>query len=386
MLPYWGMFIFPALVALFADWPPLGGPNWRTLAASGRVWAPVWLILTLLIGYRYHVGGDWGNYHRTFKNLIGRDVYEVIQLGDPGYQLFNFISIQMDWGIIGVNLLCGAIFAFGLVQFCRIQPRPSLALAVSVPYLLIVVGMGYTRQGVALGLVMLALVELRNKPSIKYIIWLIAAATFHRTAVVLLPFIAIAGSKNRYWTVSWSLMAFAILYYILLANDEERLYNNYIVLKYESQGALVRLAMNAVPALLLLASESRFPFTETERPVWRWFAIISLVLFGAFFASPDNSAALDRMALYLLPLQVVVFTRLPFVFGGSAQRGNRGMPLVTLANSNATLMPVSNDSILIAAAVLFYYAAVQFVWLSYADNAVMWVPYRFYPLELREPR
>ena len=66
--------------------------------------------------------------------------------------MLNWLSIQMDWGILGVNLIGGAIFAFGLVAFCRRQPRPWLALAVAIPYLVIVVAMGYSRQGIALAL------------------------------------------------------------------------------------------------------------------------------------------------------------------------------------------------------------------------------------------
>ncbi len=44
----------------------------------------------------------------------------------------------------------------GLVQFCRKQPLPWLALAVAAPFIIIVVGMGYTRQSVALGFILLS--------------------------------------------------------------------------------------------------------------------------------------------------------------------------------------------------------------------------------------
>ena len=120
---------------------------------------------------------------------------------------------------------------------------------------------------------------------------------------------------------------------------------------------MIRLLMNAVPAAILLLWRRRFEFTKAEAVLWRWFAIISLALLGLFLVSP-SSTAVDRVALYMLPLQLVVFAHLPDVFG------NRG-------RLNEVLV----------AAVLFYYAAVQFVWLNYASHAISWLPYRFYPLE-----
>ena len=64
------------------------------------------------------------------------------------------------------------------------------------------------------------------------------------------------------------------------------------------------------------------------------------------------------MALYLLPLQLVVFAHLPDVLG---RRGGNNTGLTSL--------------------VLLLYGAVLFVWLNYATHAFAWLPYRFYPLE-----
>ena len=94
--------------------------------------------------------------------------------------------------------MAGGIFAIGLVFFCRNLPRPWLALAVAVPYLVIVVAMGYTRQGVALGLAMLGLVALGKKGTGWFVFWVMLAATFHKTAVLLLPLAALAAAHNRF--------------------------------------------------------------------------------------------------------------------------------------------------------------------------------------------
>jgi len=69
-----------------------------------------------------------------------------------------------------------------------------------------------------------------------------------------------------------------------------------------------------------------------------------------------SSTAVDRIALYVIPLQLFVFSSLP---GLVRDRGT----------STALILGV-----------VAYSFAVQFVWLNYADNAMEWVPYRVYPI------
>ena len=281
----------------------------------------------------------------------------MLELTDPGYPLLNWVSAEMGWGVFGVNLIGGAIFAIGLAIFCRNLPRPWLALAVAVPYLLIVVAMGYSRQGIALGLAMLGLVALGRQSVLWYVFWVVLGATFHKSAVLLLPIAALAASRNRYLTAVWVGVVVLGAYSVLLEQEVESLYQNYVAANYQSQGAFIRLAMNALPAAILLIWRRRFPFTKAQGQIWLWFAIISLALFLLLLVSP-SSTAVDRVALYMLPLQLVVFSYLPDVLGRSRQNRKE-----------------------LQVAVLAYYAAVQFVWLNYATHAHAWLPYRFYPLE-----
>jgi hypothetical protein len=58
------------------------------------------------------------------------------------------------------------------VSFCRTQPRPWLALTLAFPYLVVVVAMGYTRQGVAIGLEMLALLALERDRLLPFLGWI----------------------------------------------------------------------------------------------------------------------------------------------------------------------------------------------------------------------
>jgi hypothetical protein len=375
------MFLIPAFFALISAKAakPLAIAGLRPEGLS-LAWVLAWLAITLVIGFRYQVGGDWGNYFNYLYGVRGLDLERVLTKSDPGYQVLNWLSVQMDWDIFGVNTICGAIFATGLVAFCRRQPLPWLALSVSIPYLLIVVAMGYSRQGVALGLAMLGLVGLSNRSTLRFVIWISLAATFHKSAVVLLPIGALAAAKNRYWTLVWVGLTSAVVYNQMLEKDVDSLYVGYVQAQYQSQGALVRLLMNACPAVVLLFWRSRFQFEKGEERLWLWFAAISLLLLGLLMVSP-SSTAVDRVALYVLPLQIVVFSRLPGVFGDQGKHNFYPLPDVNSMLSNSYSFVVTRDVSSVTLAVLIYYAVVQTVWLSFGAMSFSWVPYKFYLLE-----
>ena len=310
------------------------------------------LLFTLVIGYRVEVGGDWGSYLGYLERVRYYPFLEIFELGDPGYQVINWLSNRLESGIWGVNLFCGLVFSFGLSVFSRSLPRPWLSLTVAVPYLLTVVAMGYSRQAVALGFAMLGLVFLGRKQSFWFVFWVVLGATFHKSAVLLLPIAALASTRNRYLTAFWVGLIAVLAYAVLLQDDVDNLYQNYVVAEYQSQGALIRTAMNLVPAVILLVWQRRFKLTEGELALWRWFAIIALVMVGVLVATPATTAV-DRMGLYLLPLQLFVFARLPEAWGRDRDERSR-----------------------LVLAIVAYYALVHFVWLNFASHAQYWLPYR----------
>ena len=351
------MFLVPALAALNDRWNrPLATTGMRSLRLNAN-WMLAVIGFALVIGYRYQVGGDWGSYLAYVERTVGLDLQEAITLGEPGYMLINWISARAGWGVYGVNLICGLIFMLGLAVFCRTLPRPWLALAVAVPYLLIVVAMGYSRQGVAIGFVMLGLAALGRREWVWFVFTVILAATFHRSALIMLPIAALASTQNRVWIGVWVLIASALAYQAMLEESLDGYIKNYIEAEYQSQGALIRGMMNLLPAAILLIWRRRFLLSTEEMTLWRLFALISVML-GVLIILATATTAVDRIGLYMLPLQLLVFSYLPDVFGRQGRR-NGGWVF----------------------AVLGYYGAVLFVWLNFAVHSDAWVPYRFYLLE-----
>lgn len=353
MLPYWLMFLLPALLAVNSS--PLQGFN-NDGTRRVRVpfsWICVFLVLVAVVGFRFQVGGDWNNYFRYLWRAENLQFIDLLGEEDPGYMAINIYSSSYGWGITGVNIFCAAIFGAGVVVFSRSLPRPWLALACAVPYLIIVVGMGYTRQAAALGLVMVGLVALRRDRFLQFAIWVALGALFHKTAVLIIPIALLTAQRRRFQAFGLVAAIAYSAYDALLASHADRLVNVYIENEYtESEGALIRLLMNAVPASLFLYFSRRFVLSPTEQRLWSVMSWISIMMLLALF-STGFTTALDRMALYFIPLQLAVFSNLPDALGRPGAR-----------NSD------------IISSIVLYYAAVLFVWLNFAGHSFRWVPYK----------
>jgi hypothetical protein len=349
LFPYWLLF------SAFA----LGSLQYQRRISAGAEQNPLLLIAGLvtavMIGLRFEVGGDWGNYITIFERIRYLDLGGALRDGDPGYTILNWLAHQLGYGIWFVNLICGAIFTWGLVRFARQQPNPWLAILVAIPYLIIVVAMGYTRQAVAIGIVMAGLAALQRTTVLRFAIYVLVAVAFHKSAIIVLPIVALSAARNRIVVAGLLLLLMATLYYVFVASQFDDLVTNYIDAEYQSEGAAVRVAMNLPPAIIYLLYKRQFDLSPDQQKLWANFSYAALFTLVALLVVA-SSTAVDRLALYLIPLQVFVLGRLPEVFRGAGRK-----------NSQLLLM------------VIGYSAIIQFVWLNYANNAAYWLPYQFYP-------
>ena len=344
MLPYllsWGLFAFAGLGSA------------RRIAGSTLL--ALGIFLTLLIGLREQVGGDWFNYFPYLERSFGLSFTEIFQEDEPGYGLLNWIGANIGGSVYFVNTVCGLVFTICLLIFCRAQPRPWLALTLAFPYLVTVVAMGYSRQGVAIGLEMIALLALQRDRLLQFLAWIALAATFHRTVLVLLilPASTLSGGLRFSQLIRLLLLAGAAygLYSAVIVPDLDYYVQGYIEAEYQSQGALIRVVLCLLPALAFLPNRRRFQLPSDVQRIWTllsWLAVAAAI--GLFTVA--SSTAVDRLALYLIPLQLFVGNRLPDtrLFG---------------------IPPATWNQLLIA-----FSFAVLIVWLLFSGHARFWLPYR----------
>lgn len=338
------MLFLPMSAVLFGGKKSSGAVFWG--------WLFVFLCFSSIIGLRFEVGGDWLAYLGYLDRASSIGFFSIFNYGDPGYYFVNWAASKIGMGIYFVNTFCASVLVAGVILFSRRQPIPWLAFLISVPYLLIVVGMGYSRQATALGFVLFAINAFQDRKTFSFVFWVVLAAAFHKSAVIMLPVFALAYGGNRLWNIAWMGAVSVIGAYLFVFDSVSSLWAGYVVSDYESEGALVRVVMNSIPAFVFLKYRSAFGLDDGVGRLWWWVSFLAIICIPLVLLS---STATDRVALYLIPLQLFVFSRLPLLLSSARNRA----------------------SVLLA--IVAYYVLVQFVWLFFAGHAYAWLPYQMYP-------
>ncbi len=345
MVPYFLIFVLAAGSAIIA---PRGAARKRGGLVAFTLFGA---LLALMIGFRWQVGGDWGwDIHRMFF-YADRGVTDYVNGMDPGYGLLLWLGWNSGFNIWFTHLVGGGIFAYGLARFCLNEVHPWLAMTVAIPYLVIVVAMGYDRQAVAIGFVMLAMVATQERSAPRFFRNSVLAASMHVTSLTLMPVFVFGSRINKFWAIALGAPIFIVGYIYFLQQKAEVSFTGYIGTGYSSSGAAIRVAMNALPAIVYFGFRSRFALNDDERRFIDVLALIALLFVGLLIASP-SSTAVDRMALYIIPIQLFVLGRVPLAFA----RTTKDYSALTIG-------------------VVTYSAGVMLVWLNFADNANCWVPY-----------
>jgi len=347
MLPYWLMFLFPSAAALAGLGQHRGGGR-----RDQAFLLLLFVLFALVMGLRDACGGDFFNYKKTVDEIAYQSIATSMSGSDRAFTALAILSNALGLGVYGVNFACGALLLYGLLRYIRTLPDPWLAIAVAVPYLIIVVGMGYIRQGVAIGFILLAISDLERRAHGWLAFHLLVAVLFHVTAVCVLPLFAVVLWRRLPAVLVFLALLGALAYWFVLRERISGLYQGYVVATYDSSGAMIRLLMNAVPSVVFLAFRKRFPIERRAKSFWVMVALVNLLLLlmGAVLPS---STWVDRLGLFFSPIQLVVFGYLTTVFAAD----------------------IREQRFAALAGVLFY-GAVLFVWLNYAQNSFAWVPYR----------
>jgi len=323
-------------------------------------WCLYGTLLILLIGFRHEVGGDWDNYiinNEVYTGLSSVSFFSLFDLNgvglvsDIGFLAIHWISMNYFNGIYATNFIMAIIFILGLFRLCRNMPIPWLALTISVPYLIVVVSMGYTRQSAAIGLILWGLVDLMHNNKGKAYFSIITAVLFHKTAIFMLPIIYFSnhpGSKNSI-KHSILIILFLLIFSILLYSRIEYMVYSYLLPSVvQPSGSTVRILLNILPAVTFLSLKKAWSQKYKDAHVWTIFSIMSFLLFLLNFVTP---IAADRLSLYLMPLQIVVFSRIP------------------------SLISDKNIKSMFVIGVILLYIAILFVWLYFGVFSKFWLPY-----------
>ncbi len=120
----------------------------------------------------------------------------------------------------------------------------------------------------------------------------------------------------------------------------------------QSAGGALRTYLNAVPVFVALFYWNRIKMISTDYKIMKWMAIACLVAIPALSIGPT---LIDRLGLYLMPVQVALWPRL-------------------IAVQRTMLLRSSWAAMIIA-----FYGLVLYVFFHYAVHSHLWIPYRMWP-------
>jgi hypothetical protein len=348
MIPYWILFSIFAVGAFVYD------PSAQRARQAAPMFFVAGIFVALMIGLRYRVGVDWTNYVRIYQELWWQDFDEMFARGDPLFYIPMWQFAKAEFQIWAFFLLCAVVFTAGLFAFAKRQPNPWLAVLVAVPFLIIAVAMSGVRQATAIGFFFFALVALADRSAARFLGWMLCAGACHGSAILMAPLAGLSFTRNRIQS-AFLMLLMAVVAYFTLRTPFENYSQDYLQGTLESAGAVYRLGMNAIPAVLFLIYMKKFRLAEPERVFWRNMSLLALVSLPLL--SFISSTALDRIGLYIFPLQLFVLSALPSMLSSAETR-----------------------RFLVMFLIVFYLFAIQFVFLNYAINRDPYVPYRFWPL------
>jgi hypothetical protein len=352
MLIYWIFLGFACFMALLEQ-----GAQ-RVNHRINFVWGLYTFALAVFIGGRWKTGGDWGNYYINLQSFYWLQVGDAAATSkDIGYTFLSIFAAQFPTGIVIITMFTGIVMSIALLLFCLRQPRPWLCMSVAFPYLVVVCGMGYIRQGIAISFILIGLLALERERIGRYVAWVVVGSLFHATALAMIPLGAIASRKNRVFAIALVSVVFILGFNALIASRTDALVTNYVEVDAESSGALVRAFMGALPGAIFLIFRNQFALTGSSRLAWMALSAAAILAVPAVLLYP-SSTVVDRLGLYLLPVQCFVYARLPDALGKNNQQ-----------------------RLLFAVGILLLYISAFFTFISYGDHAQSWVPYRFYLFE-----
>lgn len=313
------------------------------------------LFLFVFIGLRFKVGGDWDNYLVLYENFKYLNFKEALFFFEPGYSLFNilgnFLQIRDIWF---VNLCSSALVCiFLFITFIKLE-KYWLCLLIYYPYHILAVSLGYTRQSIAVAILLYAFLKLLQNNKIKFLVFLLIAVCFHKTAIIFIlfyPLLFIKGKKVLIILYEiFSLILITLILYISSLNES----TVYTSEELNSSGVFLRLSLHIIPVISYFLLRNKVFKLDKSYLFLDYFV---LLIFYCFCLSFLFSTLADRFNLYLIFFDIYV--------------------LVAFYHN----LLIINRKILIFILTLFFTSFIYIWMLNSVLVAIAWLPYQNYLID-----
>ncbi len=310
MFPYFIMIGLPSLFAIAAR---------RPLQASILL-GIVFVLFLSVIGLRFEIGPDWYNYSTHFARYETMPLAAMIADGEIGWGLLVRTIDLLGGGMTTLVFISAVVYCIGLFSLARSCQEPMLALVAAIPYLSIAVAMSGLRQAMAIGIIFFLLSRWYRWGTPAKLAAIVAAASFHFSALALLPIIILETRMTPVQRIGGAIVVGAIVTYLVgtAGSRIDEYAGNYLGGEASNApGAVFHVMLTAGPALAYFFFRRRWIKIYGKIPIVDWFAAIGAFAMIPVFLFPT---ATDRMTLYFAGVALIIQANLPRLWKDSTEQ------------------------------------------------------------------
>lgn len=286
------------------------------------LWFSYLVFVIIVFGLSLRIGGDWNNYSTLFY-LVHGVIYEIDQtwkytprveytvdyFDAPVFYLFNYITGAIYTNFIFFKL-CGAIFfVYSINKFCSLFKKGKyLVFGFFMPYLGIIVSLGYLRQSLAVSFFAISLYYFLRNREIKSFVLMILSFLSH---LVVSPFFLLYANitKNKKFII-FSIF-FLVIIILFVAFDKVENYFYYYLgggIHFSSKGGAARVLLNIPFFIIFYIYKFEYKLSKNEKVFFFIsFVILIICLILTFIG---RSTIADRLAIQLFFFQGYVVGKL----------------------------------------------------------------------------
>ncbi len=270
-------------------------------------------MLFVFSAFRFEVGCDWSGYLNQWNVQEYSNYQDAFSRSDPAWwslmQGLQDLGLSYPW----LNVVSSVIFFAGIHVLARRQPDPLGFLVLLFPILIINMPMSGIRQGAAIGLMCIAFAAFIDKRVVWFAAWTLLASVFHTSAIVfllLVPLVGGAYSKKRLFFAA--LCAVPGLLVLLSGDAAEEATRRYIDTDVDAAGAAFRVGLLLVAgAAYFLVFQKKWKHSFPRD--YKLASVGALIMCALILLVPLSSVIGDRLGYYLVPIQTMIFARIPYL-------------------------------------------------------------------------
>jgi hypothetical protein len=348
MLPYFSILSFSALAVFLAH-------DSKFYKFDKIFIFLLFIVVSLFLGYRsITIGPDWWHYKIAFENQINFSFIHSLTLGDPAYFGLTWLVRRLTNDILFVNILMAIITLYFYYIFCKYQKFSTFSFFIGLPFLILFT-INFPRQAAAMTIIAYSLKYILAGNKKEFFIFILLATLFHKTAFIFLALLIDDLSKFKIknlfiLSVIGSLFFFIFIYQYLegyILNFSTYMHSNAAHLK----GMIYVLP---VAAYFIFYKQITSTMAVTEIFVMKRLCIIIIFSYFLIFTHPFLYNAIDRIFIYFLPIEVLIF----------------GNYILSAIKKNQVLMYMFT--------IIIYKLSLFYIWLISGNKSSLFLPFEFY--------